>query len=141
MKLPNNWQQKTLEKLENNSWGNVTEASTNLIKRCIELTKIPLDRFTAGDLRIMKGQGFGLTYLIPLAIEMLKENIFIYADFYEGDLLNNVLAIETNFWNENEKYWLAMNALINTRRQEFSKYKIVTINFDKANFHNKKTNS
>ena len=45
----------------------------------------------------MIGQGFGLTYLIPVAIEKLKENIFVDADFYKGDLLNNVLSIETNF--------------------------------------------
>jgi hypothetical protein len=34
----------------------------------------------------------------------LKENIFVDADFYEGDLLNNALSIETNFWDENEEY-------------------------------------
>ena len=132
MKLPSNWKQKSLEALENKSWGDSSDKDTNLVKRCTALSKLPLDTFTAGDLRVMIGQKFSLFYLIPLAIEKLKEDLFVDGDFYEGDLLENVLKVDAKFWNENEAYWRAMNALIKTRREELVQNKISSVNFDNA---------
>ena len=134
MKLPSNWKQKSLEVLENKSWGDSSDKDTKLVKRCIALSKLPLDTFTAGDLRIMIGQKFNLFHLIPLAIEKLEEDLFVDGDFYEGDLLENVLKVETKFWNENEAYWRALNALIKTRREELALNKISSENFDNAIF-------
>jgi len=134
MKLPSNWKQKSLEALENKSWGDSSDKDTNLVKRCIALSKLPLDSFTAGDLRVMIGQKFGLFYLIPLAIEKLKEDLFVEGDFYEGDLLENVLKVEAKFWNENEASWRVMNALIETRRDKLVQNKISSVNFDNAIF-------
>ena len=42
----------------------------------------------------MIGQKFGLDYLIPIAVEKIQKDIFIEADFYEGDLLENILKID-----------------------------------------------
>ena len=89
-KSTSNWRQKSLEVLENHNWGDSTNAPTNLVKRCIELSKVSIDTFTLGDLRVMVGQKFGLKYLIPLAIERLQSNIFIDAELYDGDLLESV---------------------------------------------------
>ena len=89
-KSTSNWRQKSLEVLENHNWGYSTNAPTNLVKRCIELSKVSIDTFTLGDLRVMVGQKFGLKYLIPLAIERLQSNIFIDAELYDGDLLESV---------------------------------------------------
>ena len=108
-KLANNWRQKSLEALENHNWGDSTDAPTNLVKRCIELSKVPLDNFTISDLRLMIGQKFALQFLIPLALETLHNDIFIEADFYEGDLLSNILDIDTSFWNDNQNYWAELN--------------------------------
>ena len=81
-KLTNSWRQKSLETLENHNWGNPANAPTNLVKRCIEMSKVSVDNFTLGDLRVMIGQKFGLKYLIPLAIEKLQDNIFVDAELY-----------------------------------------------------------
>jgi hypothetical protein len=46
--------------------------------------------------------------------------LFAGGDFYEGDLLQNVLSIRTEFWDENKDYWLIINGLIKNNRQEIS---------------------
>ena len=131
MKLENNWQQKTLENLEKRNIDKPTFDSY-LVRRCFELYKVPLEEFTTEDLRIMIGQQIGLDYLIPLAIETLKKDLFAEGDYYEGDLLKNVLEIDTTFWNSNRKHWQTLNELIVDRRDEIKKAKFETINFDNS---------
>ena len=105
-----------------------------MVKRCLDLCKVPLDQFTVGDLRLMIGQGFSLQYLIPLAIEHLKTNIFAEGDYYPGDLLNNVLSVHTKFWTDNKKLWTELNDLIKNRRNKLALLKISTTSFDSAPF-------
>lgn len=61
--LENNWRQKSIENLEKHNFGSPSEAPTNMVKRCLELCKVPLDKFTVEDLRLMIGQGFSLRHL------------------------------------------------------------------------------
>lgn len=103
MELIIDWKQNTLENLEKDYWENPKYCS-HLVKRCHELRKVPLGEFSTEDLRIMIGQGIGLTYLIPLALEVLTKDLFAEGDFFEGDLLKNVLRIDTVFWDMNENY-------------------------------------
>lgn len=129
MQLPHNWQQKTLENLENKNWGEPDEAPTGLVKRCLQLRRKIVDTFTIEDLRCMIGQEIGLPYLIPLAIEHLKENLFAEGDLYEGDLLQMVLKVDTTFWNSNEVYWTQVNALILPKLQEIAEERFDTVKF------------
>ena len=137
-KLTNDWRQKSLDTLENHYWGDPATAPTNLVKRCIELSKVSVDRFTLGDLRVMIGQKFGLQYLIPLAIEKLQDNIFVDAELYEGDLLENVLKIDTSYWNNNENYWTQLNDFIKDKLQDLKEMGIDTTNFDNSKFTEEK---
>lgn len=130
--LENNWRQKSIENLEGQNFGNPSEAPTNMVKRCLELCKVPLDKFTIEDLRLMIGQGFSLRYLIPLAVEHLKTNIFVEGDLFPGDLLKNVLAVDTNFWTDHKQLWREINELIKNRRNELASNKISTTSFDLA---------
>ena len=134
MKIENKWRQKSLEELENHYWGDPATAPTNLVKRCIELSKVSIDKFTIGDLRVMIGQQFGLPFLIPIALEKLQDDILVEADLYEGDLLENVLNVDTEFWNNNESYWTQLNNLINDKRQQLIEMRISPIKFDSVNF-------
>ena len=131
MKLENNWRQKTLENLEKDYWGN-PDYDSHLVRRCHELRKLPLDNFTTEDLRIMIGQQISLDYLIPLALEVLAIDLFAEGDFFEGDLLKNVLAIKTDFWENNKNYWVTLDNLIKDRRSEIDTHKFDTTNFDKS---------
>jgi hypothetical protein len=130
--LENNWRQKSIENLERQNFGSPSEAPTNMVKRCLELCKVPLDKFTVEDLRLMIGQGFSLRHLIPLAIEHLKTDIFVEGDLFPGDLLKNVLAVDTNFWTDHKKLWREINELIKNRRNELASNKISTSSFDMA---------
>jgi len=130
--LENNWRHKSIENLEKQNFGNPSEAPTNMVKRCLELCKVPLDKFTIEDLRLMIGQNFSLRHLIPLAIEHLKTDIFVEGDLFPGDLLKNVLAVDTKFWNDNKQLWREINELIKTRRDELASNKFSTILFDMA---------
>lgn len=131
MKLENNWRQKTLENLEKDCWGK-PDYDSHLVKRCHELRKLPLESFTTEDLRIMIGQQVSLDYLIPLALEVLTIDLFAEGDFFEGDLLKNVLSIDTGFWDTNKNYWTALNNLIKDRRSEIIAHKFETTKFDKS---------
>lgn len=130
--LENNWRHKCIEDLEKQSFGNPSEAPTNMVRRCLELCKVSLDKFTVEDLRLMIGQGFSLRYLIPLAIEHLKTDIFIEGDLFHGDLLKNVLSVDTKFWADNKQLWSEINELIKNRRDELALNKFSTASFDMA---------
>ncbi|HEY4328020.1 MAG TPA: contact-dependent growth inhibition system immunity protein [Mucilaginibacter sp.] len=132
MKLENNWQYKTIESLEKIEWPHF-DGDSRLIRRTKELRKIPLNAFTTEDLRTMIGERIGLDYLIPLALQILNTELFAEGDFFPGDLLKNVLAIDTVFWTDNRDHWLTLYNLINHRRNEIAKEKFSTADFDKAN--------
>jgi hypothetical protein len=128
-KLHKDWKQKTIEYLEGEKWIE-PEHQSRLVIRTHELRKISLEKFTIEDVRIMIGQQFGLDYLIPLALEILDKNLFAKGDFFEGDLLKNVVEIDTVFWNKNKIYWQKLNNLIKNRRNEISRHKFDCTKFD-----------
>ncbi len=131
MKLENNWKQKTLETLEKKTWPALGSGEGSyLINTCYSLRKKQLQNFSTEDLRIMIGQEIGLYFLIPIAIEILTENLFAEGDMYEGDLLKNVLDVDVKFWEDNKNYWHQLNEIIKNRRQEIAKMKFDTSKFD-----------
>jgi len=125
MKLENNWRFKTLEHIEKDVWGADTFGS-HLTSTIHRLRKKVLSDFTIEDLRITIGQQEGLPYLVPLAIEVLKKDLFAEGDFYEGDLLKAVLTIDGKFWKENMEYWNAMASLIKAKKQKVKQMEIDT---------------
>jgi len=104
-KLENNWRTKTLEALEKDVWGE-PEYNSHLVSTCHQLRKRPLNEFDNENLRILIGQNIGLKYLIPIAIEVLNENILAEGDLYAGDLLKSVLTSDENYWRDNKVEWL-----------------------------------
>jgi hypothetical protein len=131
MKLENNWRQKSLESLEKKTWPALgSDEGSYLIKTCNSLRKKQLQDFTTEDLRVMIGQEIGLYYLIPLAIETLTDNLFAEGDMYEGDLLKNVLDVDTKFWDGNKNYWQQLNEIIKDSRQKIAKMKFDISKFD-----------
>lgn len=98
------WRQKSLETLENNKWPDEKEYVSGLIKRCHEYRKIPVGQLNTGQLRTLIGQQIGLKYLIPVAIDLLENDILVEGDFYPGDLLEAVLKADLKFWNQNKNH-------------------------------------
>ncbi|WP_457618472.1 contact-dependent growth inhibition system immunity protein [Lutibacter sp.] len=115
MKFENNWKNKSLENLEKDIWDE-PEYSSHLVTTCHKLRKKQLKDFDIEDLRIMIGQNIGLKFLIPLAIEKLKQNILAEGDLYEGDLLKSVLTSEPDYWKEEKENWLLICTLFNEKK-------------------------
>jgi hypothetical protein len=100
-----------LEILEKDFWGEPTYDS-HLVKTCHRLRQKPLQDFNTEDLRIMIGQNIGLKYLIPIALETLKDNVLAEGDLYEGDLLKSVLTSDKDFWENEKDYFEDVEKLI-----------------------------
>lgn len=94
---------KSLMELEGSDW---TEPiyDSNLVTKCFELRRLPICNFTTENLRLMIGQEISLDYLIPLALEMLGDNVLSEGDLYCGDLLESMLRVNKNFWENNPMY-------------------------------------
>ena len=94
---------KTLEELEEV----IEEKSlfeSHLVVTCQALRQKKLCDFTEEDIRIMIGQQLSLPYLVPMALEILEDNIFTRGDYYHGDLLKAMTNIPTAFWGEYPHY-------------------------------------
>ena len=137
--MVNSWKQNTLEYLEKKLWPDLRlDEASYLIRTCNTLRKKKLEEFTTEDLRIMIGQGIGLPYLLPMAIETLKKDLFAEGDYYEGDLLKSVLHIEIAFWDDNEDYWQGIDSLIKSHREEIARVKIDISRFDSCKHSKRK---
>ena len=122
-RLENNWRHETLTFLEQVEWPGFNSDS-RLIKRTKELRKVPLDTFTYEDLCFMIGQRIGLNYLVPLALECLSKDLLATGTLFRGELLENVLNIQTQFWDNNKEHWITLDELIKGRQSEVSERKI-----------------
>jgi hypothetical protein len=94
---------KSLQELEQSDWGEPTYHS-HLLTTVHRLRRVPLRKFNVEDLRIMIGQGIGLLYLVPLALERLRKKPLVEGDFYPGDLLKNMLTADSTFWREHPEW-------------------------------------
>lgn len=90
---------KSLQDLDGQDWGDAPYPSY-VVTNVHRLRRIPLQDFTTEDLRLMIGQGFSesLPYLVPLAVERLRDDPFVSGDFYPGDLLKVVVGVAAPFW-------------------------------------------
>ena len=64
------------------------------------LLRTPLRQLRLEDLRLLIGQGIGLRFLIPRAIEHVEGHPLAAGDFYPGDLLKQVAEVEESFWQD-----------------------------------------
>jgi hypothetical protein len=127
MKMENNWRYKSLQNLEKDAW-NEPVYPTHLVTRCHALRRIPLNQFTVEDLRIMICQQIGLTYLIPLAFEKLKNDILAEGDCYPGDLLIAVTKVSPEYWKVNSALHITLKELIATNHGTISKEGLIINN-------------
>ena len=104
----------TLQQLDGKNWGEPKPEDTRLVRECLRLRRVQLKKLTVEDLRLLIGQEIGLDHLLPLALEILRQNPFADGDCYAGDLLVNALGISTAFWKRNPD-WQNELALIGRR--------------------------
>jgi hypothetical protein len=89
----------TIQQIEGRDWGTPPADASSLVKRCTELRRKPLEKFTVEDLRIMLGQEIAVPILLPLAVDVLTSDPRAAGDYYPGDLLRAVLRLPASAWS------------------------------------------
>ena len=100
----------TLEQLENDVWTE-TACPSKVVESCHSFRKIPLSSLTVEQFRLLISQRIGLVYLVPLALDVLSNNILAEGDLYEGDLFTSVARLPLTFWQEHPGLALHFNQL------------------------------
>lgn len=116
--LENNWRQKSIENLEKDFWGQSPEDSTPLVDKVHRLRTIQIEKLEPKDLRLLIGQNVGLEFLIPVALDILRDNIFADTELYKGDLLKMVITVDNKFWNDNKELKDQLDGLLNSYSDE-----------------------
>ncbi|REE07669.1 hypothetical protein DFQ09_11216 [Winogradskyella pacifica] len=111
-------QSKSIEQLENDYWKEQSEFPTNLIKRCFEYRKIKVSELTIEQIRLLISQKIGIEFLIGIALEKLEQNIIVEGDLYEGDLLDSVSKVPTEFWNKNSTEFLNFKNIFESNKEK-----------------------
>jgi hypothetical protein len=88
----------TLDDLDPPAWGTPPPHPTSLVARCHELRRTPVAEYDAEALRMLIGQQIALPVLVPRALAVLAENPLAEGDFYPGDLLSSVIAVDREYW-------------------------------------------
>lgn len=126
---------KSLEQLENDFWDEPTYDSY-VVRTCHSMRKKPLNEVTLEELRLVIGQGFSLEVLMPMAIELLKQDILTEGDLYAGDLLANAISKSTfDYWKKNKKEWDIIVKLIEQHKNILTDKMIVKQIPDFKNIH------
>lgn len=111
-------QSKSIEQLENDYWKEPSEFPTNLVKRCFEYRKIKVTELTIEQIRLLISQKIGIEFLIGIALEKLEQNIIVEGDLYEGDLLDSVSKVSTEFWNKNSTEFLNFKNIFESNKEK-----------------------
>ncbi|MFF2368880.1 contact-dependent growth inhibition system immunity protein [Streptomyces sp. NPDC058122] len=90
---------RSLEELERDRWEAPPPDATRLIATAHALRSRPVGTLTVEDLRLLIGQDIGLAVLLPLAMEVLRDNPLAEGHMYEGDLLRAVLTRPSAVWS------------------------------------------
>ncbi|MGW1271475.1 contact-dependent growth inhibition system immunity protein [Streptomyces sp. NPDC002491] len=77
--------------------------STRLVVTAHALRRRPIGELTVEDMRLLIGQDIGLPYLLPLALEVLRDDPMAEGHMYEGDLLSAVLTRDPAVWTEHSE--------------------------------------
>jgi hypothetical protein len=84
--------------LEQLGAGNAPAGESYLNAEMRRLARLPLKQLRLEDLRLLIGQGVGLRFLVPMAIDHLGAHPLASGDFYSGDLLKQVTEVDESFW-------------------------------------------
>ncbi|MBL1097314.1 contact-dependent growth inhibition system immunity protein [Streptomyces coffeae] len=89
---------RTLEELDGVRWPDPPDNATGLVRTVHALRQRKLGALTVEDLRTLIAQNVGLPFLLPLALEVLRDDPLAEARYYEGDLLSVVLRCDPAVW-------------------------------------------
>lgn len=105
---------KSIEDLEGVRWPAPPADSTSLVRGVHELRKRPVKDLTAEDLRRLIGQDVGLRWVLPVALDHLRETAPDEAatGWYDDDLLSAVLTRGQSVWRSSAELARHLNETI-----------------------------
>jgi hypothetical protein len=91
---------RTVEELEGFQWPPPPEETTSLVRGVHELRKRPIKDLTVENLRRLISQDVGLRWVLPVALDHLRETAPQEAEtgWYDDDLLSAVLTRKEEIW-------------------------------------------
>jgi hypothetical protein len=102
---------RTLDDIEGIDASGSATGLTPLVRRCLELRRIPIDSLTPEDLRVLLGQKIGVPALATLALALVEKDPFLEADLYPGDLTLALMEATGDGWFDAPKMRLALLAI------------------------------
>ncbi|WP_308310983.1 contact-dependent growth inhibition system immunity protein [Streptomyces sp. GbtcB6] len=91
---------RSLEELEHDYWPAPSADATRLVATTHALRRRPISELAVEEMRLLIRQEVGLPHLLPLALEVLRDNPMAEGDMYAGDLLSAVLSRNPVVWAE-----------------------------------------
>jgi len=82
--------------------------------------KKPLSALSGEEIRLLIGQGAGLKYVIPLAVEVIKDTPLAETTYFEGDLLLQLLRLSGDDWAENASELAEFKAIVRENYETIS---------------------
>ena len=113
---------KSIEELENDYWGELTFDSY-IITTCHKARQKPIKSLSNEEIRCLIGQKIGLRFLLPIAVNILKNEPLIDITYFEGDLLLTLLRLDTSDWEDNQNELQLFNIVIQDNRLQIEKCK------------------
>ena len=89
-----------------------TEDDSNVVRRHYSVTLKKLKDFSNEDVRFCLSQEIGLTYVVPLAIEILREDILAEGHMYPGDIVSNLLNVDAEYWDLHVNHALEVQGIL-----------------------------
>lgn len=91
---------KSLEQLDGERWGDPPADATSLVRTVHEWRRRPIGTLEPDELARLIGQDVGLPWLLPLAVEILRDEALKQpaGGFIDGDLLYAVVTRSSEVW-------------------------------------------
>ncbi|MEV0644434.1 contact-dependent growth inhibition system immunity protein [Phytomonospora sp. NPDC050363] len=91
---------RSLEDLEGDRSPDPPADTTRLVATAHALRRQPIGELTVEDMRLLIRQDIGLRHLLPLAVEVLREDPMAEGDMYPGVLLSAVITCDPAAWED-----------------------------------------
>ncbi|MFG2532623.1 contact-dependent growth inhibition system immunity protein [Streptomyces sp. NPDC048516] len=104
----------SIAELESSAWPDPPEGSTNLVKSVHALRRQPIGDLTPEELARLIGQNVGLPWILPLALEFLRDTAPHQATggWYDDDLLSAVLTRKSDVWSASPELAQEVDAIL-----------------------------
>jgi hypothetical protein len=100
----------TLEELDGNAWGPPPHDATSVMIDAHRLRQVPIGDLTVGDLRFLLTQQVGIEWLVPVALDRLRDDP-LAGDYYPGALLSALLESSSGYWDAHPADLMALWAV------------------------------